>query len=144
MSWSQIRTYFNGEIATALPDMKEWRDAFNIENVPRTLLDTYYHLSINAGTSTSAQDATVQDQMSVLLTVWRKGTSDMSLTQDELWDIAYCIRQAVINPRNVHIFDGDILAVENTQMRSEPIDLSNDNVVQIQLEFNVRMYFSVI
>ena len=144
MSWSQIRTYFNGEIETVLPDMREWRDAFNVENIPRTLLDTYYHLDIRSGASSSANDATVQDRMLVALKIWKKGSNDIATTQDELWDLAFCIRQGLINPRNVHTFDRDIQAVENLSMNAQPIDLTNDNVVEIQLEFNVRMYFSVI
>jgi len=147
MSYSQIRKYFNGEILKVEPDFKEWRDALVVsdaQNIPNTLLDTRYHIEVGAVTSTPAQDLSVEDQGTVILTLFRRGFNNPLLALDSLLDSAHCIRHQLINPQNIQTFNGDIDAVESVSITPSEIDASNDNTIQVQLEFNVRMYFCVI
>lgn len=151
MSYSKIRTYFNQQIQTFDPDMKEWRDALvfeDVSNIPSTLLGTRYHLEIGPWTSTPAQDKSVHDEFTVILTIFSKGFTDPLTALDNLLDEALCIKHQLINPVNIEAFKttngGQIDAVENVSGEPSEIASTNDNIIKIALEFNVRMYFGVI
>jgi hypothetical protein len=151
MSYSQIRKYFKAQIATVKPSFKEWRDSLvfdDAQNIPSTLIDTHYHIQISSWTSTGAQDRSVQDSFSVVVTFFKNGFKKPTDALDLLLDDVLCIRQAIVNPINVDEFketvDGNIEAVENSSGSSVEINSTNDNTIKIALEFNVRLYFSVI
>jgi len=151
MSYSKIRTYFNQQIQAFDSDLKEWRDALVFEdasNIPSTLLGTRYHLEIGPWTSTPAQDKSVHDEFTVILTIFSKGFTDPLMALDNLLDEALCIKHQLINPVNIEAFKtangGQIEAVENVSGEPAEIASTNDNIIKIALEFNVRMYFGVI
>jgi hypothetical protein len=149
MSYSQIRTYFKNNIAEVKPSFKEWRDALvfdNAQNIPLTLIDSYYHLEISNWASTPSQDLSVQDSFPVTMTIFKNGFNKPTDALDTLMDDALCLRQRLINPKNVEIYkvlvSGNIEAVENVSGTALEIDSSNDNIIKIALEFSVRLYFS--
>lgn len=150
MSYSNIRKYFNQQIQTAKPDLKEWREALVFEdasNIPSTLLDSRYHIEVGPWSSTPAQDLSVEDQFTVVLTIFSKGFTDPLAALDNLLDDSLCIKAQLINPVNVEAYKnangGQIEAVENTGGTPAEIASSNDNIIKIALEFNVRLYFGV-
>lgn len=54
MSFVDLRTYFESAMGQVDPDFREWEDAFNIENIPSSILDKSWHIqfgpfSYNAG-----------------------------------------------------------------------------------------------
>ena len=149
--YSDIRKYFNQEIAKVDGDSKEWTDALvfdDANNIPSTLLNTRHHIELSNWTSSPAQDLSVQDQFSVTLTIFKKGFTDPQDALDDLLDKALCIKHQLINPQNVEAFktlnNAAIDAVENTTGTASEIDASNDNIIKIALEFNVRLFFGVI
>ena len=149
MSYSQIRNYFNQKIQSYNSDFKEWRGALvydDAQNIPSTTLNTYYHVELNSMSSTGAQDVLVQDAWTVNLTILKFGARDPLSALDEILDSAFCIKTEIIDPRNVEQFkasnDGDIEAIELASITPSAIDASNDNSIKVQLQFNVRMYYS--
>ena len=149
--YSDIRKYFNKEIQSVDSDLKEWKDALvydDAANIPSTLLNNRYHIEIGSWSSTPAQDLSVQDQFSVILSIFKKGFDEPQDVLDELLDKALCIKAQLINPQNVETFKqvntSAIEAVENTSGTAGEIDSTNDNIIKIALEFNVRLYFGVI
>lgn len=131
------------------PSYKEWRDALifdDAQNIPSTLIDSYYHLQIGSWTSTPAQDTSVQDSFTVTLTLFKNGFNKPVDALDAILDDVLCIRQQLINPVNIENFkslnDGNIEAVENTSGNATELNSTNDNVIKTALEFNVRLYFS--
>lgn len=142
MSLSQIRSYFNQGIQAELPGYVEWRDAFNIANVPSTLLNNRYHIDIGSITSSPQNDRHVEDQASVTVTIWRHGFNDVAGSVDYLLDIADCIRARIIDPKNVHAFSGDIDDVQIVSFTTTEINATNDNIVQVAINFNTRLFFS--
>lgn len=150
MSYSQVRSYFNNEIPTAVPGMTEWRDALvfdNAENIPRSLLEAKYHIEFSLLSSTPAQDKSTEDSANIIVTIFKSGFNDPIGALDELMDKAQCIKQQVINPLNVEAYksanSGDIDAVELVGISSGEIAVSNDNIVKVALEFNVRLFFGI-
>ena len=141
MSLSQVRTYFNQEIIKVSPDRSEWRDAFNIENVPRTLLNKRYHIDTTSVASSPQSDHHVEDNFAVTVTIWKQGFNEVATALDELLDEAHCIRMQLINPRNVNDFAGDIDRVDSVSIEPTAFDDSNDNIVQMDMIFNVVLFF---
>ena len=56
-------------------------------------------------------------------------------------DVAHCIRMDAIDFENIETFGMDLLDVNATSITPSPIDDSNDNIIQVQIEFNVRLSF---
>ena len=150
-SYSSIRKYFNERVGFVDSDLKEWRDALVFEdasNIPSTLLGSRYHIEIGSWSSTPAQDLSVQDSFIVKLTIFKKGFTDPSSALDSLLDKSLCIKSDLVNPQNVEVFKvantSAIEAVENISGSPGEIDSTNDNIIKIALEFNVRLFFGVI
>lgn len=146
MSYSQVRTFFKQQIEAASTTRSEWTDALDVvlaSNVPGTTLDQRYHLQMGAILSTN-RDATVQDQMSVIVTIWKRAFVDQLGSQDTLLDEAHCIRHSIINPQDCFAFGGDIDSVFAVSTTPGAIDVSNDNIIQIQMEFQVELNFSTV
>jgi len=142
LSISQVRTYFNDRVQEVDANLKAWDDAFNIDNVPESLIDTYYHVQYdNIATSTN-NDISFEDSVSVVVTLWKKGFRDPISAYDELNDQALCIRLNCLQPSKINATD-NIKQVESVSVISEPIEGSNDNIIRISLAFNARLYFKI-
>jgi hypothetical protein len=141
MSLSQIRNYINQRMAVVEPDFQEWQDALNLDNIPRTLLDKTYHIAINTVTSTPQTDMHIEDSGSATITIFKRTFNDEVGARDTVLDTAHCIRMDLIKPLNVNAFSGDIDAVESVTIVNEEIDVSNDNVIKVEMEFNFRLFF---
>lgn len=138
MSLSQVRTYLKQQIALQDADLKEWRDSFNNENIPSTLLNKYYHIDFGA-LATSQGDNWIEDSWSVTLVLHKRGFSNPVEAFDELIDDANCIRLRVIDP--LAVLTDNITSVETLSVLAEPIEESNDNTIRVSIEFNFRLTF---
>ena len=139
MSLSQARTFLKRQIAIIEPDLKEWKDSFNTDNIPQTKIDDYFH--INFGELSSAQaDNWIQDNWTCTVTIWKRGFSDVSSSFDSIIDTANCIRLKVIDPKA--ILTDNIHSIESNSITPEPIEDSNDNTIKVSLEFNIKLFFT--
>ena len=138
MSYSKVRTYINQQISLEYPDMKEWKDSFNNENIPQTLIDNYYHIEFGNITTTQG-DNWIEDAMSATIYIFKRGFSEPVEAMDKVMDIANCIRLRVIDPK-ASLTD-NITSVETNSVTPEPVDESNDNTIKIGIEFNFRLTF---
>lgn len=138
MSLGAIRTYFNQRITSVDSNLSEWTDAFNLENVPSTLLESKYHIGLGPSSSASGIDFHIRDDFTVNVTLWKRGLNNVPNAVDELLDEANCIRTDIINPRNIEDFNQDILKISAIGIEIEEIQASNDDVVQVQIIFEVR------
>ena len=141
MSLSQVRTYFQQRIAVVEPDLIEHQDAFNFANIPETQLDTRYHILYGSAASSNKIDNHVEDLFPITVTIWRRAFNSENETLDALMDVAHCIRMDAIDFENIETFGMDLLDVNATSITPSPIDDSNDNIIQVQIEFNVRLSF---
>ena len=148
MEMSQVRDYIQARMAIVEPNLDEWVDSLsNIGNIPATELDNSYHITLNAGPTTNDQGTWIETQQSVTLTIFKYGFNDPQDTRDELMETANCIRLDMINPLNVEAFksanDSNIEAVQFVAITPSEIDASNDNVLQVEIELIVRLFFGV-
>jgi hypothetical protein len=150
-NYSDIRKYFNERVKAEDNSLKEWKDALVFEdasNIPSSILDNRYHIELSNWSSTPANDTSVEDRFTVVLTIFKKGFTTPQDSLDNLLDKALCIRHGLINPKNVESFkvanSSGMDAVENLSGSPGEIDISNDNIIKIALEFNVRLYFCAV
>jgi hypothetical protein len=143
VSWSQVRTFFNTRIAIADPSLSEWTSSFapDVENIPQTLIDNKYHLFFDAGNSNPALGTAYEDNISVVVSLWKRGFGNPAQALQDLFDRAFCVRGNLVNPSFLVTDGGNIKSVENTGISPDQIDESNDNTLQIQLGFNVRLLY---
>lgn len=142
MSYSDVRRYFKQRIVSVSPDRQEWTDTLsiaNVQNVPSTLLDSRYHIEFNSLSSTNQLDVTVTDSASVIVSIWKQGFNLPQDAKDTLLDEAEQIRFSLVNPKNVDLFNtpthSGIQRVDMVSLTPSEIDESNDNIVQVQMDF---------
>ena len=144
MSLSQIRSYFNTQVLATKPNFKEWLDAFNVENIPRTVIDRTYHIDIGIDSSTQG-DVSIEEDVTVIVSIFKQAFNTPVEARDSLLDVAHCLRLALIKPLNVEVYkvanSGDIDAVTSASIVPSEIEESNDNIVKVELTFNVRLFF---
>lgn len=146
---SQIRGYIKSIISSNYPLYKEWGDSLaNIGNIPRTILDKSYHINIREGVSTSQSDKHIEDSFNVILTIFKQAFNSQVVARDEILQVANCIRLHLINPRNIEDYkssnDGNIEEIKSVSISSSEIDISNDNILKVEIEINVRLFLGVI
>lgn len=138
MNLSQARTYIKNQIALHDSSLKEWKDTFNRDNVPSSMVDNHYHISF--GSLTSAQrENYVEDNWTTVVTIWKRGFTNPVNAFDAIMDTANCIRMSIIQPEADTL--ENILSVESVSIEPEPIDDTNDNIIMVSLEFNMRLIF---
>ncbi len=146
---TQVRGYLNTRMSSVEPTFKEWTDSLdNIGNIPKTLLDKSYHITLGVDSSTPQDDRHIEDNFNVVITVFKRAYNAPVSARDELLQTANCIRLDVINPLNVETYksanDGNIESVSSISIAPSEIDVSNDNIIQVQIEFNVRLFIGVV
>ena len=144
--YTQIRNYINTRMAVVEPNFTEWVDSLeDIGNIPRTKLDTSYHINLVGSTSTSAIDRHIEDDFGVIISIFRRGYNTPVEARDAVLQTANCIRLDMVNPRNFEAHkvanDGNIEDVVSVSITPSEIDISNDNIIKIEIELNVRLFF---
>ena len=138
MSLSQARSFIKQQISLVEPDLIEWRDSFENENIPQSKIDNYYHIEF--GSLSSAPDGnSITDSWTMILTIWKRGFVSPVEAFDEILDTANCIRLKIIDPRAT--LTDNIHSIESNSISPEPIDESNDNTIKVSLEFNIKLIF---
>lgn len=143
---SQVRGYINSRMKIVEPDYSEWLDSLeDIGNIPKTILDRTYHITLNPITSSAQIDSHIEDDFSVTITTFKRGFNTPVLARDEAMQTANCIRLDIINHRNIETYkvanDGNIEDVVSISITPSDIDSTNDNIIKIETELNVRLFF---
>jgi len=142
LNWSDARQYIIDSIKRTFPDMREWRDSFNIDNLPSTLLDTHYQITFNNISLLSSNGRINDDAINLTLNIFRNGCHEPVDALDDLLDRALCIRQDAVIPMNVDA-SGLNGTVQVETVTPFPIDETNDNVIRVELEFVIRNIVNV-
>jgi len=145
---TQVRDYVNTRMAVVEPTFKEWVDSItDIGNIPLTLLDKAYHITLGPDSSSPLNDQWIEDSFSVTITIFKRAFNDLVGTRDAALQTANCIRLDLITPSNIEnyksINDGNIEAVESISLTPEQIDETNDSIIKIVIELNFRLFFGV-
>jgi len=119
----------------------EWTDGFNFENIPRTRLDTTFHIALgaSAGVSNNQDHQIINSPFTVRI------FGAQTRTPKDLIDAAVVRADAVIakmiNPRK-RLVEISIKNVVFNLMEVEQLDESNDNGVIVRVEFTASVFLS--
>ena len=145
---SQVRDYIRTRMAVVEPTYQEWTDSLdNIGNIPKTVLNRTYHITLNGSTASTNNDTFIQDVSNVLITIFKRGFTRPVEARDEIMQTANCIRLDMIDPQNVETYkaanDGNIEDIQSVGIVPNEIDVSNDNTIQVEIELNLRLYIGI-
>jgi len=119
----------------------EWTDAFNIENIPSTIIDGSYHIEVGNGSGGVINQHVQNISMPIVLRLFRRGFRDSASMRDEMLGeletiicniLAPAIRLSV-SVKNIE-FDGFTL---------EPLDESNDNSAILEMNFTNKIILGI-
>ena len=145
---TQIRDYLKTRMTAVDSTLVEWTGSLeDIGNIPKTILDKSYHITIGAGTSTSKIDRHIEDDFSTIITTFKRAFNDPVGARDTAIQKANCIRLDMVSPLNIEAYksanDGNIEDVVSIGITPSEIDLTNDNIIKVETELNIRLFFGI-
>jgi len=139
---SIVRDYIKARIAEEDPKLKEWEDAFNIDNIPASQLSDYYHIVYAVPNNLKIENCLAYETVTAKLTLYRAGFQKPQVALDAIMNKAHNIKLRAANP-TVLTGTGSMKYVEVTGPNPDPV-LTNDNTVKCELDFNFLMIFNVL
>jgi len=130
---TQIRPYFRARLNGL--SLREWKDGFNFENIPSTLLDKSYHIEMPSGARLDAFDMSSNDiTQDVVVRVFFKGfrnptdAIDAAVLKYEqiLEEVLESENRIGVQIKNIFFNSSQIL----------PLSDSNDNAVILEITFS--------
>lgn len=118
----------------------EWRDAFNAENIPASIIDGAYHLQMGTVTGGPANQLRHQFDFPVVLRVFFKGYNDPTGAVDDVLLRGDTILESVLDKANRLTQAEDIKDVYCTSVQALALAGSNDNSIILQMEFVFNIY----
>jgi hypothetical protein len=129
----KIRNFINTKILGVDSSLKEWKDVFNSENIPESIIDDSYHVSFGAASYTR-DDQWIESDLPVEISLFKKGFRQVQDAHDAIYDKAILI--------NLNL--SDIASYNSTFVRNYfPISItpefytSNDNLIIIKISARI-------
>lgn len=144
---TQIRGYINSRLPQVNSDYREWKDSIaDIGNIPRTLLDNIYHITLATSSGSPNSDSSFIDTHNVLITIYQIAPNTPVVFRDMALQRANCIRLDLLNPLNVQAYksanDGNIEDIQATFINTSEIDITNDNIIKVEIGMDFRLFFA--
>lgn len=135
MSMTAVRGYFRS-MANSL-SLKEWKDGFNIENIPSTVMNKSYHISQGIATGVKLNQNDQEISFPITIEIFNKGYKDVSSAIDSSIDLAEDLITTCVAPANRLTQTTGIKNIFFEDASFEPLDVSNDNSVIAKVTFRV-------
>lgn len=139
MSFSTIPIYLRALLPNVDADFKEWDDAFNIENIPSTILDKSWHVGYSSFTYQGSAQNCLGYSCPVTLSLFLKGYRHPQEAIDSALFFADAITKEVCKPSN-RLNQAYIKNVLPGTIRMRALAQDNDNTVVLELGFNFNVY----
>lgn len=144
---TQVRDYIKTRILAVDSNYKEWTDSLeDIGNIPQTLLDRSFHISLGGFSSSANIDLHIIESSEVIVTIFKRAYNSPVDTRDEIVQTANCLRLDIINPLNVEVYkstnDGNIEDVQSVGITPTDLNLTNDNIIKVEIGLNVRLFLT--
>lgn len=136
MSLSDVRAYFKDRIRDEVPTAVEHKDAFNIENMFINARDKTYHIIYQNDSNLDTNGDLITDNISVTITMLFKGYKNTQSAFDSTSDTVHNIK---LRASKIANYTNGIKRVVCDNILIEPADDSNDNILQVTMNFSVRM-----
>lgn len=133
MSFEVVRPYFKTRCENV--GLVEHDDAFNLDNIPDSILDDSFHVAFNSFLGVKSNQNDQEVSVPVTVVFYKKGFRYPNEGVDSALIKAEALIKEVQSPtnrlgttiKNVTTVDGNI----------EPISLANDNIIRVRIVFNV-------
>ena len=142
MSLSKIKPYFRTRLDSL--GYREWKDGFNFENIPETLLDKSYHIQIENINSLSQTMNDVSLEADVRLRVFKKGFRYVTDALDDAYSEIDCIILEILKPDLRLSNSGGFKNIIITSSAIEEGSIDNDNFLLINLSFRAIVYLPIL
>jgi len=139
MSFTSIRQYFIDRMSTVDSDLREWEDAFNVENIPSNLLDKSWHMTLSPFSYTGSAHTCLGFNSAVLIRVYFKGYREPREAVDTALEYAETIIKECTKPTN-RLSQPNIKNVLPGTINVRELATTNDNVVILEIQFSVTNY----
>ena len=113
---------------------KEWRDAFNIDNIPSNMFDGAYHIDVQIPSIQLGQQWYDND-MQITLRFFKKGGRSVVETLEESMEDVNCVK---IELSKMPLFVDVAQSVAATSLTASPLT-SNDNQMIIELSLSCKI-----
>lgn len=129
---TEVRSYFRTHMDAL--NFREWKDGFNFENVPSTLLDKSYHIETPGGSRRDLYDMQSQDvEVDVVVRVFRKGYRNPADAIDAIMVNFDSITERVL--ASSRRLGANIKNIAYTGHTVAPLADSNDNSAVLEINF---------
>jgi hypothetical protein len=140
MSFKTVKSYIRTAIAPS--GFNEWRDAFNIENIPSTRLHKAFHISIQNVRGDSLNQYDYQSTVFIELKHIVKGQANTDLSIDLALDLTEDILVSLLDP-TARLNQTTIKNVFCEGFSLDPLDTSNDNSIIVTMNLSFLVILNV-
>jgi hypothetical protein len=138
MSFITLRQYFEDRMAAVDSELREWEDAFSIENIPSTILDKSWHIEFGPFSYTGSAHTCLAFDSSASLKVCLKGYRNPKEAVDTALILADAILSEVTDPTK-RLNQPKIKNVLPRFVDVRQLGTSNDNVAVLEIQFNCNV-----
>jgi hypothetical protein len=140
MSITSVRPMFKS-IMNSL-GFKEWRSSFEPDNLPKTLIDSSYHLKTDEISGVKQNQNDVELNIPVTITFARKGMRDeISAVESGEEAVQKIVKETLNAPRRLNT-QGIVNIVFNRAV-PRPIAIGNDNITLFEVQFTCFVILGV-
>lgn len=131
MSLSLIRAYFRQHMITL--GFKEWKDAFNFENIPSTILNNSFHIESFSTRGVKLNQNDQEILSSIAIRLFKKGYRDPA----QGVDLVIVDQESILLEILAHTnrIGGGIKTIKYIGSQIEQLNTDNDNAIMLKLDF---------
>jgi hypothetical protein len=133
-SFVSVRAYFQDVMRAVDPSLKEWQDAFSIDNIPSTILDYAWHFALNPFSYSGTAHTCLTFRCPVTLSVCLKGYRAPKDAVDTAARLADSIVREATRPVR-RLNQPQIKNVLPSTISIRELGQTNDNVVVLEIQF---------
>lgn len=131
MGLTDVRQYFRDRMDAI--NYNEWRDGFNVDNIPSTVLDRSYHVESGSISTTASSHQPHRFDCPITLRVFFKGYNEPAQAIDDAYLYCESILGEILLPENR--FNNPLTDVQPQDISVSPLTLQNDNAVILEINF---------
>lgn len=115
----------------------EWRDGFNSENIPSSLLDNSFHI-VSGDVSPTVNHQGHEFECPITIRIFKKGFLDPVSAIDDSYVDVETIYAEILSPSNR--LGSSVHDIVPTGISVSPLTLQNDNAAVIDIQFNAKTF----
>lgn len=135
MSVTAARAYFRARGAAI--NLKEWKDGFNFENIPTSIINKSFHITQGVATGVKLNQNDQEMIFPVTVEIFTKGYKDVASAIDSSIELSEDLIIECLTPTTRLTQSTGIKNIIFESVSYEPLSNSNDNSVIAKVTFRV-------